>query len=118
MSEYRSEEEETVETLRDADIDLSQPHKLEHYLSFPFSSQAHAVGEELRQQGFLVAVDYEADDELWLVVAGHEVPITVRSLGDLRSHFERIAVGHGGEYVCWNVVVPDEDYDKYAQDID
>lgn len=117
MSEL-SEEEQTVEDLRDADIDLSQPHKLEHYLSFPFASQANAVGDELRQQGYRVAVDYEAEDELWLVIAGHEVPITVRSLSDLRSHFERTAMSRGGEYVCWNVVVPDEDYDKYAEGTD
>jgi regulator of ribonuclease activity B len=114
MSEL-TEEEQTIEDLRDADIDLAQPHKLEHYLSFPFAAQANAVGEELRQQGYLVVVDYEEDDELWVVVAGHEVPISVRSLSDLRSHFERIAFARGGEYVCWNVVVPDEDYDKYAE---
>lgn len=117
MSEL-TEEEQTIEDLRDADIDLSQPHKLEHYLSFPFATQANAVGDELRQQGYLVVVDYDEDDELWVVVAGHEVTISVRSLRDLRSRFEQIAFARGGEYVCWNVVVPDEDYDKYAEGTD
>jgi regulator of RNase E activity RraB len=98
-----SQEEATVEELQELGVDLSERQRLEHYLYFPFASQAEAVAEELRGQGFEVAIESEEDGDSWLVLARHEIPISVRSLSEFRSRFESLAGVRGGEYDGWNV---------------
>ena len=112
-----SHEEATVEELQELGVDLSQRHPLEHYLYFPFASQAEGVAHQLRDEGFQVAIESEEEGESWLVLARHEIPISVRSLSEFRSRFETLASMRGGEYDGWNVPLdlPDEtglaDYD-------
>ena len=119
QDDERSHEEATVAELHELGVDLSQRHPLEHYLYFPFASQAQAVADELRAQGFQVAVETEDEGETWLVLARHEIPISVRSLSDLRARFESLALVRGGDYDGWNVPVdrPDDDQD-FDEDYD
>ena len=121
-AEGRSEEQDTVEELREVGADLALPRPLEHLFVFPFASQAHEAANELREDGFQVAVEQEPEEEGegWLAIARHEIPVSVEALTRLRSRFERFALLRGGEYDGWNVplfpweergVDPDDDVD-------
>ena len=110
-------EEETLAELREAEVDLSSPHVLEHLVSFPFRSQAEGAAAELRSRGF--ETEIEADDETgqWDVVARHRLVCTVRSLREARTTFEQFALLLGGEYDGWLVRL-DEEYEADDSDLD
>ena len=115
--EERSPEEETLEELREAEADLSSPHLLEHYVSFPFASQAYGAAEELRSRGFEVEVgeDEDGPDE-WVVAARHELVLTLRTLAEARRHFEQLARLRGGDYGGWLVRLDEEGDWEYDED--
>ena len=116
-SDAPSPEEETLEELREAEADLSSPHLLEHYVSFPFASQAYGAAEALRSRGFDAEVGQDEEEpEDWLVVARHELVLTLRSLAEVRRHFEELATLRGGEYAGWLVRLDEEGDWEYDED--
>jgi regulator of RNase E activity RraB len=114
-------EESTIEEMRAAGADLDAPQYVEHYLLFPFVSQAQGAAEELRGQGYAVGFDRDFEEDEWTLVAARQMPVSVRSLRQIRDQMEKLAGARGGSYDGWNVRlegiesgVPVADEDDYG----
>jgi regulator of RNase E activity RraB len=114
-----TEEELAVDELREAGADLSERRRVDHYLYFPTKMHADAAYEDVRRLGFEAAVELDRETEDWLVLAAHQIVVSVPELARLRERFEALSATHGGEYDGWNIAVdtgpeaerpPDDDW--------
>ena len=111
-----SEEELAVDELREAGADLSARRRVDHYLYFPTRMLADPAVEELRRLGFGAEVDLDEESHDWLVLATHEIVVSVPELARLRERLEALAAAHGGEYDGWNIAVHEQREDEDEED--
>jgi hypothetical protein len=100
-----ADDADVIEALRRADVDLSEPQTVHHYLYLPTEESAQAGCEELRSEGFAVEVRPAAIGNDWLCFATRESVIDTASIAVLRARMEDVAAEFNGEYDGWEVAV-------------
>lgn len=91
-----------IDQLRDLGSDMDQPRDTRHYLYFRKRHVADEVGRGLSERGYKIEVAPGAtDEETWLVLASHDLVVTIDSISLIRSSLEKLAAEHGGEYDGW-----------------
>ena len=105
-------EELAVDELRSTGADMSARRRVDHYLYLPTRMQADSVAEEARRLGFEAAIDLDEQTHDWLVLATHEIVVSVHELTRLRERFEALTAVYGGEYAGSDIVPDHVDEDE------
>jgi hypothetical protein len=95
----------TLDQLRQAGSDLSNPHPFDFYLYHPEQSGAEQLCSALRSDGFQVSVQESAVGDDWLCLASLTMYPTIENLTELDTKFARLIDQVGGEYDGWETVV-------------
>ena len=100
-----SRDAEVIEQLRQAGSDLQKPHPVEFFFYFPAQAAAETACKTLESQGFSAVVQPGASPSEFLCQATKPLVPTIDALSRLRSEFESLAAGLGGEYDGWGTPV-------------
>ena len=96
----------TIDQLRQAGADLSQPLTVDHFLYFPSQRASEEVRDALREAGYWVEQGLGADRKNWVVKAQRSLVVTIDSITKERSRLTSLASSKGGEYDGWGAMVP------------
>jgi hypothetical protein len=91
----------TLDALRRAGADLSQPRHVLHFLYFPNREDAVAAADVLRAEGWTVVVDAAAVGSNWLARAEGTRVVSAESCARDRERFTALTSASGGEYDGW-----------------
>jgi regulator of RNase E activity RraB len=86
---------------------LSESHTVRHYLYFSRREEADKVAEVLARAGYRTEarLSQEVDNESWLVLACHEIVLTLQLIASTRDFLEKLAADAGGDYDGWEAEV-------------
>jgi len=105
---------EKAEHLANLDRDLSKARQsgrlkskdlMSHYFYFNRKEDAEAVGNKLRDRGFLIEIRPGDYNKSWLALAKGALPVTRNEMEELRDDMERLAALYRGEYDGWEASV-------------
>ena len=94
-----------IDQLSAAGSDISKPHTIEFFTYFPAEDTAKTACGSLADNGFSVAVHFNALTDEYLCFATMEVVPTLEEMHRLRSELETLASELGGEYDGWGTPV-------------
>ena len=80
-------------------------HVILHYLYLPTQQNAQTVAGALEQRGFRTQHLMSADDVNWLVLARHDVTLTLELVTSTRQIMEELVAPFTGEYDGWEVEI-------------
>jgi hypothetical protein len=96
--------------LKEAGSDLTKPHQMEFWLSFPDRDAAKGAADEIGEMGFYVEIwepGLLRGDEIagWLCYAAKTMVPEYDALVTIRFDFAAIATRHGGIYEGWSTSI-------------
>jgi hypothetical protein len=98
-------DERVLVQLRKANLDLSQPRKIDFYLYFPTQSAAEQVAPRIRDAGFQVEVRRAAKGDDWLCLSTRTMVPDLKALQQVRHDFQALVTPLKGDYDGWDTAV-------------
>lgn len=85
---------------------LAVSRSVRHYLYMPTKEAAGSVASELSNRGYTTEVRPAALGSTWLVLACHDVIVSVSGAAAVRRSMEALITDHGGgEYDGWEAAL-------------
>jgi regulator of RNase E activity RraB len=98
---------DNLEELARAGSDLERPHEIEFFLYFEARSEAEAVAEQVRREGFVAEIRPTETENCWLCLATRVMRPELAELRQLRARFTALTEASGGAYDGWGTTVVD-----------